>query len=41
MGDAELAHLDTLLRYPLVGFLDQSLLTSKRRPHATLMVNKE
>jgi hypothetical protein len=41
MDDAKLICLGALLRQPLVGILDQSLLARKRRPHATLVADKQ
>jgi hypothetical protein len=41
MDDAKLVYFDALLGQTLIGFLDQSLLTSKRRPYAAFMTNEE
>jgi hypothetical protein len=41
MDDAKLVYFDALLGQTLIGFLDQSLLTSKRRPYAAFMMNEE
>jgi hypothetical protein len=40
VDDVKLIHLDALLRQPFVGFLDQSPLVKKRRPHTALVADK-
>jgi hypothetical protein len=41
MDNAKLVCFGALLGRPLIGFLDQSLLTSKRCPHTAFMVNEK
>jgi hypothetical protein len=40
VDDVKLIRLSALLGQPLVGILDQSPLTRKRRPHTALVADK-